>query len=113
MVTAQCLQKNLSGCERRPGVLWLEDRKKAIFPVRNQCSCCTNVIYNSLPLDLLPCGDQVLALGPASCRLSFTFEDAAQVRQVVHAAAECFQKGAGPGRAAAEGTKGHFKRGVE
>lgn len=113
MVTAQCLQKNLSGCQRRPGILWLEDRKKAVFPVRNQCSCCTNVLYNSLPLDLVSCGEEVLTLRPASCRLSFTFEEEALVRQVVQAAADCFQKGMGQRKAVPEGTKGHFKRGVE
>ena len=113
MVTAQCLAKNTAGCRRTPGVLMLKDRKNMEFPVRNQCSLCTNTIYNSLPLDLISMSREVCELKPASCRLNFTFEDAVGVKEITRAATECFFEGAIIEKAVSVGTRGHFKRGVE
>lgn len=112
MVTAQCLVKNTAGCRHTPGVLHLRDRKNTEFPVRNQCSICTNVIYNSVPLDLTGCSRELLQLNPASCRLVFTFESRGEVKRIAAEAAGCFLRGE-PVKWAASGTKGHFKRGVE
>lgn len=53
MVTAGCVRRTEGACihsERR--FVFLEDRKKAHFPVRCACEHCYNVIYNSLPLSL-------------------------------------------------------------
>lgn len=113
MVTAQCLAKNTSGCKHTPGVWKLKDRKNAEFPVRNQCSICTNIIYNSLPLDLISSGSEILELHPASCRLAFTFETREEVGRLVQAAESCFLKGRELARVVNSGTRGHFKRGVE
>lgn len=113
MVTAQCLVKNTSGCGKTPGILMLRDRKNIEFPVRNHCSFCTNTIYNSRPLDLMPLSREVRDLKLGSYRLCFTFEDAAQTEKIAQTAAKCFLKGAQGEAAAGEGTRGHFKRGVE
>lgn len=90
MITAQCLVKNTRGCRKKPGLYWLRDRKKAEFPVKNVCPICTNVIYNSVPLDLLPVSEEVRELSPASYRLAFTIEEKEQVHRIVRAAADEF-----------------------
>lgn len=113
MVTAQCLACNTEGCRHRPDVLWLEDRKKMAFPVKTVCSICTNVIYNSVPLDLISCAEEVLALEPVSCRLMFTVENSAEVKKIVDAARKGFFEGNRSGTALPGSTRGHFKRGVE
>ncbi|HCI83520.1 MAG TPA: peptidase U32, partial [Lachnospiraceae bacterium] len=53
MVTAQCLRKNTGGCTHAASWLTLTDRMKAQFPVRCECTFCGNIIYNSVPLDLI------------------------------------------------------------
>ena len=49
MYTANCQHKNSVGCDERSETLYLKDRYQKEFPVRNICSSCVNVIYNSLP----------------------------------------------------------------
>ncbi|HIV23492.1 MAG TPA: U32 family peptidase [Candidatus Merdiplasma excrementigallinarum] len=113
MITAQCLALHTAGCRQKPGLLWLEDRKKIRFPVKRECGICSNVIYNSVPLDLFSCSEDIRELEPASCRLAFTVEDAGQVRQAAAAARSCILEGK-RGREPMPGTtRGHFKRGVE
>ncbi|MBP3700565.1 MAG: U32 family peptidase, partial [Lachnospiraceae bacterium] len=56
MVSAQCVHRTTEGCDGKPGVLQLRDRKSKKFSVRNCCRYCFNVIYNSEPLSLLDCG---------------------------------------------------------
>ena len=113
MVTAQCVVKNTAGCRKNPGILRLKDRKNVEFPVRNQCSICTNLIYNSVPLELISSSSEILELHPCSCRLAFTFEDQGEVKRIVKAAGDCFLNGQKAEKVTASGTKGHFKRGVE
>lgn len=113
MVTAQCVVKNTTGCRKTPGVRKMQDRKRAEFPVRNQCSICSNIIYNSVPLELISSSREILELKPASCRLAFTFEEKDQVQQIVNAAENCFLKGKELEKTVVSGTRGHFKRGVE
>ena len=113
MVTAQCLVKNTSGCRKTPELLRLRDRKHADFPVRNQCAVCTNMIYNSVPLDLISAGKEISELHPASFRLSFTVEDKEETLRIVRAAKACLLRGEAAEKAVESGTKGHFKRGVE
>ncbi len=112
MFTAQCLRKNLSGCTEIPSVLFLKDRKRMWFPVRTRCQECCNVIYNSVPLNLLSCGEEIGRLRPSHLRLSFTVETAEEVRNVLSEYGE-FLSGDRMARSAVPGTRGHFRRGVE
>ena len=113
MVTANCLAKNTAGCRHNPRLLWLEDRKRMRFPVKTMCPICTNVIYNSVPLDLISCAGEIRALQPASCRLMFTTEDGEQVRRIAAAARRRFLEDGREEAAMPGTTRGHFKRGVE
>lgn len=74
MITAQCIHKNTLGCMHQPKVLNLKDRYSVHFPVKNFCSECYNVIYNSLPVCLFKEDVTVKKIAPAAVRLSFTTE---------------------------------------
>lgn len=106
MTSAQCVQKNLERCSRNSGMLYLKDRRGVLFPVKNHCAECYNVIYNSRPLSLLSCLDELLALGVRRARLSFTVETQEETKEILALLSQ--------GRdICGEHTCGHFKRGVE
>ena len=66
----------------------LTDRRKAVFPVRNECAFCYNTIYNSAPLELISLSQELLKLPLRSLRLSFTTESGPQTEQLLRAAEE-------------------------
>ncbi len=111
MITANCLRKSTTGCTHIPGQLVMTDRKNADFPVVCHCGICTNFIYNSLPLNLLPVYGQVQDLEPAAVRFDFTIETGAETEAVLRQAQLTVSGHAGASEEA--GTRGHFKRGVE
>lgn len=112
MFTAQCLKMNTTGCTGIPDLLILKDRKNAAFPVRTRCRECGNVIYNSVPLDLLGCRTSVDRLHPSHLRLSFTTETAKETADVLARYGDL-----AAGKTVPVGTdsttRGHFRRGVE
>ena len=112
MVSAQCIRKTVEGCSKCPEYLYLRDRKKKVFPVRNQCRFCYNTIYNSSPLSLLKDKKQIDRLQPEVLRLAFTLESAAQTGEVLDAYVKTFLYQE-PVELEGEFTRGHFKRGVE
>lgn len=112
MVTAQCIRKTAGGCDRKPGLMELEDRKKKRFPVKNYCRFCYNMIYNS---DVLWLADEIPAimrLKPSMMRLLFTTEEPEEVTRVLKAFGRAL-RGEEPGYQPAARTKGHFRRGAE
>ena len=113
MVTAQCLKKTGPGCDRRPAILYLKDRKGQEMPVKNSCLFCCNTILNSAPLSLCGMADQVRELRPASVRVLLTTENSRESRRVIRAAADSFVRGQSTGEPYEVFTRGHMKRGVE
>ena len=111
MITAQCLQKNIDSCTGHPCRLSLRDRKNMVFPVRTQCEACCNTIWNSLPLSLFSCTQQILRLKSPRMRLSFTFEDRSETLSVLRQFS-AFLDGK-EFSLAADTTRGHFIKGVE
>ena len=94
MISAQCVRKNVYGCNHKEEWVALKDRYDKEFPV--VCYChpwktgntkpegpCYNIIYNSLPYGLLKEADKVKALGVSAVRLSFTIESAGQTQQIL------------------------------
>ncbi len=113
MHSAQCVRKNTAGCSGKPQIIWMKDRKHVQFPVLNRCSVCCNTIYNSVPLQLDECMDSVKMLSPEWIRLTFTIENAEETERVINRYRNVFF-GTGKNTAAEqEGTRGHFRRGVE
>lgn len=113
MITAQCIHKNTLGCMHQPKVLTLKDRYHVQFPVKNFCSECYNVIYNSLPVCLFKEDVTVKKIAPAAVRLSFTTETEEEAEQILTIYGDIYKNGGILGQLPMECTNGHFKRGVE
>ncbi len=108
MQSAQCLTKTRKGCTGKSRVCYLTDRTQTRFPVLNRCLFCTNTIYNSVPLALGCCEEETGRLSPSFLRLSFTVESEKETSLILER-----YLGEGSPAASEEGTRGHFKRGVE
>ncbi len=126
MTSAQCIKKNLTGCDHRSELCYLKDRYGVFFPVKNHCNECYNVIYNSRPLQLLSILEELKSFGIASFRLSFTTETKGQAEEIlnVYEKHPVFQVKEGQAEKEMpdfmevempkiEYTYGHYKRGVE
>ena len=113
MITAQCIHKNTLGCMHQHKVLNLKDRYSVHFPVKNFCSDCYNVIYNSIPVCLFKEDVTVKKIAPAAVRLSFTTETEEETEQILTIYGDIYKNGGILGQMPMECTNGHFKRGVE
>ncbi len=115
MISAGCIHKNTTGCDRTPGIFYLKDRYAKIFPVKNNCRECYNVIYNTSPLCLLHHQQEIQRLAPEAVRLHFTVESEQKMEQVFSLYRQAFQekKKISPEQYFKDYTNGHFKRGVE
>lgn len=110
MVSAQCIRDNLIQCShgQRTEGLSLRDRTGAEFPVRQICSSCYNLIYNSACLSLLGQTEEIRKLSPQGLRLDFTTETGQEVHQVLAALRRGEDEKTKPPL-----TKGHWRRGVQ
>lgn len=111
MISAQCLRDNVMECSHGKQMAGIElcDRKNAKFPVRQICSSCYNVIYNSACTSLLGSQKELEALAPLAYRLDFVFESGEETKRVLLS----YETGES-GRPDQETsyTKGHLKRGI-
>ncbi len=114
MLSAQCLYKNTAGCDKKAQFFYLKDRYGKLFPVKNRCEDCYNILYNISPLSLFHQFSEIRTLAPAAVRISFTLENQKQVGQIF----ELYRQAAatdtvGRDNYLSDFTNGHFKRGVE
>lgn len=105
MVSAQCLNNNLKGCDHGNGWYCIKDRYHKNFYVKCVCKYCYNLIYNGLPTVLYDVAASGLP-GLSGIQLHFTKEDGKAVLAVIKA----FGQNVSP---AGKITRGHFNRGVE
>lgn len=105
MTTAGCVRKNTLVCDKTPAILYLKDRYHTLFPVKNFCGECYNVIYNSVPTLLFEEMNKLMDMNIHRFRLDFTIEEGAAVSNVLD-----LLEGKGQ---EIDYTKGHYKRGVE
>ena len=116
MVSSQCVNKNISGCDHKGKKLELVDRYGKHLPVKNYCGVCCNMIYNAVPTLLFSdrVWSEVEKIHPQTLRMDFTVEDENETRSVL---ALYEQQVLGRGTAepvfCGESTRGHFGRGVE
>lgn len=115
MTSVHCINRNLAGCGKQNKNLYLKDRYGMHFPVKNNCSECYNIIYNSKPLCLFLVSKELIQMGAASFRLSFTFESSSQIKQIISICRAAFLEGKEiqMPEYLEDFTYGHFKRGVE
>lgn len=116
MISAQCVSKTMSECKksnRSEKTLLLKDRYQNNFLIKNQCTFCYNIIYNSKPLVLWD-ENEIEKLSVGSIRLHFTIEPVEQVEKVLDSYVELFyNKKKIIQEFCNDYTRGHFKRGVE
>ncbi|MBQ4068917.1 MAG: DUF3656 domain-containing protein [Lachnospiraceae bacterium] len=112
MVTAGCINKNLSKCTRTNEKYLLIDRYKTEFKVKNICRFCYNLIYNSLPISLLSVDSEVKRVLPSSIRLQFVDETAREAEEIIDKYVKTFIYNEQVGEIEPS-TRGHFKRGIE
>lgn len=106
MTTAGCVHKNTKNCDKKSEITYLKDRYNVLFPVKNYCKDCYNIVYNSVPVLLFSEVNKLRNMGIQHFRLDFTIESANEVGNVLSLYNE------GKGRTI-EHTNGHYKRGVE
>ncbi len=112
MISAQCLHQSSHGCLGQRKDLQIKDRMGNLFPVRNYCRECYNIIYNNKPLSLLDVCAQLSAWGLNAARLDFTIEDAKRTKQVLDLFEQAVNKQTISAQLA-DYTRGHWKRGIE
>ena len=116
MVSSQCVNKTISGCDREGQTLELVDRYGKHLPVKNYCSVCCNVVYNTVPTLLISDRTwlEVERIRPQALRMDFTVENEDETAAVL-ALYEKQVLGQHPSVAPfhGESTRGHFVRGVE
>ncbi|MDO4312745.1 MAG: DUF3656 domain-containing protein [Eubacteriales bacterium] len=113
MVSAGCVKKNTRGCDRHSGFLTMRDRQDRKNTVKNECSYCYNVIYNSAPLMLHNQYKELCSLQPKALRLQFTVEDKKRTKEILKLFTALYLEGQIDSVPDMEFTKGHFKRGVK
>lgn len=107
MTSTQCVHRNSSKCDKCKQITYLKDRYNKLFPVKNMCNECYNVIYNTLPTMLFNDIARLKESKIHNLRLMFTVEDAAETREILSYFENPSLKRRG------EFTNGHYKRGVE
>lgn len=116
MVSSQCVNKTMYGCDQKEKKLFLTDRYEKQLPVKNYCSVCCNVIYNAMPTLLFTGRNwkDVEKIRPHMLRMDFTVESESQTREVL-ALYEKEVLGLSVQEHVFDGetTRGHFGRGVE
>ena len=115
MTSAQCVHANTGKCDTTPVVTYLKDRYGKFFPVKNNCTECYNIIYNTTPLMLFGYGKELQKADFSSFRLNFTVESEEEVRQILAIYETVFYEGRKNLADVYQGeyTNGHYKRGVE
>jgi putative protease len=106
MVSAQCLQNTLLGCNHGQPFFWIKDRYQKSFYVQAVCKYCYNLIYNGVPTVLFDLDLEKQTGWLEGYRIHFTRETREEAKQVLDAV---FAKIPYDG----EKTRGHYNRGVE
>lgn len=113
MVSAQCVNNTLNGCDRKHKEIALSDRKGAVFTAVNNCEECENIIYNSVPIALDTEIDFIRKISPASLRIIFTLEDGESTKKIATYFTKFLVEGNNKSIFKENTyTKGHLNRGV-
>ncbi len=111
MYTANCIHKNILGCDKKCSTSYLKDRKGELLPVKCDCEHCTNIIYNCKKSNLISeLNSSVKELRAAGVRIDFALESEKEVVRVLSD-----YKAAISGvkfELRTDETKGHYKKGV-
>lgn len=112
MISANCIQKTLHGCNKNNEIISLRDRYSNVMQVRVSCDYCYNIIYNSKPISLLDKYEQVGKLNLGYLRIDLTFEDSQLTKDIIMKFVNRYIEDKSE-KEIIEFTRGHFTRGVE
>ena len=114
MLSAQCVKKTISGCNKAGDVVKICDDKGNTFYSKAFCDECVNVIYNGIPLVLFDKlhPDIINSLGLSSVRINFTLENETEVYNVLNYY-ETMLNDEPVKKLNIKYTTGHFNRGVD
>lgn len=113
MISANCIKKTTTGCDKIEEELILTDRTNAELTVMNRCLFCYNVLYNSVPISLHQNIEELLKTGFYRFRLDFTKETGAETIQILSFFQTIQKDKKNKEKTPYEKyTKGHLKRGV-
>lgn len=113
MVSAQCLKKTTTGCDKKSETLILKDRYKADMPVKNRCEFCYNTIYNSEIFSSLGLSRQIKKFNLSAMRMWFTTEDKESVKELISSYIRAYIYDENVAEPLKSFTRAHLKRGVE
>lgn len=109
MVSAGCIKETQKACDKTDGIVYITDRKGISFPVVNDCSSCTNIIYNSLPYSGHELTIKENFCPQASYKLEFTIESNSNTVDIFTYYLDLLEK-LHEKRPVFEYTTGHLKR---
>lgn len=69
--------------DKKRGLSYLKDRYQVQFPVKNFCTYCYNVVYNSLPVLLFSSLEEFKKAGIRDFRMDFTMESAKETKAIL------------------------------
>lgn len=92
MVTAQCVKKNKSCCDRAFSLSRIMDDKGNVFYSMADCENCYNVVYNGVPLFILDRLKGDICGKIKRYRVNFTIEDENSINSVLNILSEYYLK---------------------
>ena len=112
MISAGCINKNYDKCDGIYKNITIQDRRKAVFSVRNYCKHCYNVIYNNVPVSLMGVSDRLSEINTNNYRINLTIENKGLSASILEKYIDIFYY-----KRYCDDlnnyTRGHFNRGVE
>lgn len=115
MVSAQCLNNTLNGCDKSNKEINIKDRNNKVFTAVNDCKTCTSTIYNNVP-HIITSDDNIFdKIYPKSLRIVFTKESNKRINEILDFFYKDLVSGKGDFSSVFKDntyTKGHFNRGV-
>ena len=120
MLSAGCIKKTADVCNHTSEVVYIKDRKEAIYPVESNCKLCMNTIWNTLPTNLLEEAWKWMEDGIESFRVEFTTETGEEAGRIAKTFYQYLVVEQGKGKISKPEfmrkltyTTGHMNRGAE
>lgn len=112
MVSAQCIASAVSGCRKKSGLTYVEDRYRSRYPVNNNCDSCYSIIYSPQPVYLGNQQERIRQIAPKRLRIQFSVEDEKRIPEILSLFEKTGGEAASRRKAEFSFTQGHFNRGI-
>lgn len=111
MISAQCIKKTTSGCDRKPVIISMTDRTGESYSVKNCCGFCYNVIYDTKPVYICDMNDELKEVSPAAYRMDFSTESYEETLNILNKCINAVMS-ENNDEYDRDHTRGHFTKGV-